>query len=181
MQRPRIDLITVFGLGKMRPASGTWGSLPPVLVAALLLAVGLGQTSWPDSTNPAPHWNTLYWVIYHGVLLSIFIFFSAACLSQGTAAEAHFREKDPSNVVADEVAGQCLPLMFLPAVAIDTTFKAAITLVLAFLAFRIMDIVKPWPAGQLQRVPGGLGILIDDLFAGIYALVIVQVCIAITM
>ena len=44
----------------------------------------------------------------------------------------------------------------------------------AFLSFRLLDIVKPWPAKSLQRIPGGLGILIDDLIAGGYALAITQ-------
>jgi phosphatidylglycerophosphatase A len=94
---------------------------------------------------------------------------------QGDRAEVCFFKKDPSQVVADETAGQCLPLMFLPASAFATVGQAAFTIAWAFICFRLLDIVKPWPARGLQRVPGGWGILIDDLFAGVYALGIMQV------
>lgn len=153
--------ITVFGLGSMRPAPGTWGSLPPVVAAAALILL-----------NHGPHQSP--W-LFHGVQAAFLLVFSAACLFEGDRAEAHFGEKDPSNAVADETAGQTLSLLFLPAAACRDLPHAAATLALAFVAFRIMDIIKPWPARQLQKVPGGVGILIDDLFAGLYAAAIVQV------
>jgi phosphatidylglycerophosphatase A len=153
--------ITVFGLGSMRPAPGTWGSLPPVVAAAALIVLGHGPQQSP-------------W-LFHGVQLALLVIFSLACLFEGDRAEAHYGEKDPSNAVADETAGQTLSLFFLPASACRDLPHAAATLALAFVAFRIMDIIKPWPAKQLQRVPGGMGILIDDLFAGLYAAAIVQV------
>lgn len=158
-----LRVITVFGLGFMRPASGTWGSMPPVLVAAGLIAAGI-----------APGGSLAHTIAYHTVLGVLFFIFAAACVLQGDCAEARFGH-DPSEVVADEVAGQCLALAALPAGALATPGKAALTLLLAFLAFRVLDIVKPWPARQLQRVPGGWGILLDDIFAGLYAAVVVQV------
>jgi phosphatidylglycerophosphatase A len=179
MLRPNTNAITLFGIGRLRPAPGTWGSLPPIILAALLFAAGLGQTAWPDAPNPAlAQWHPLYWNVYHAAILALFAFASAACIVQGTAAEARFMTKDPSNVVADETAGQCIPLLFLPAAAIDSPARTAFTLLFAFLAFRAMDILKPWPAFRLQRIPGGMGILIDDLVAGVYALAIVQVALA---
>jgi phosphatidylglycerophosphatase A len=147
--------ITTFGLGSMRPAPGTWGSLPPVAAAALLFALGHGpeQSRW----------------LFDGVQAAFFVVFSIACVVQGDRAEAHFGRKDPSNVVADETAGQSLSLIFLPAAAFADLSRATVTLAIAFLAFRLLDIIKPWPARGLQRVPGGWGILIDDLIAGLYA------------
>lgn len=156
--RPPLRLITTFGLGKMRPASGTWGSLPPVVLAAGMIAMGLSPQG----------------VAFHLVLLGVLIFFSLACLVEGDEAEGRWG-KDPSNAVADETAGQCLPLMFLPAAATQTWGVAAFTLGFAFVAFRVLDIVKPWPARQLQRLPAGVGILIDDLISGLYAAILVQV------
>lgn len=152
--------ITTFGLGAMRPAPGTWGSLPPVLAAGLLCVVGHG----PDQSR---------W-LFDGLQIAFLSIFSAACIVQGDRAEAHFGRKDPSNVVADETAGQSLSLMFLPAAAMTEPARAAITLAIAFVAFRLLDIIKPWPARGLQRVPGGWGILIDDLIAGIYAALATQ-------
>lgn len=157
---------TTFGLGFVRPASGTWGSLPPVLLALGLEAAGFGAVGSP-------------WV-YNGVLLAVAIFFGMVCVVQGDRAEAKWG-KDPSNVVADETCGQCIPLLFLPAAAVATTGITLFTLAFAFVAFRLLDIVKPWPARGLQRVPGGWGILLDDLFAGVYALIIVQACARFTL
>lgn len=161
-----LRLITSFGLGYMRPASGTWGSLPPVILSALVLGLGHRGTYAPGTT---------LWLVEHAMLVLMLVLFSAACVRDGEAAEARFGKKDPGQVVADETAGQCLPLMFLPASAIVDWTGLLLTLGLAFVTFRICDIVKPWPARQLQKIPGGWGILIDDLFAGVYAMIIVQV------
>jgi phosphatidylglycerophosphatase A len=155
MPRSTLRLITTFGLGHMRPASGTWGSLPPVAVAGALMLVGLG----PDE---AP------W-IFRGVLSVILVVFCWVCIRDAEAAEARYGRKDPSQVVADETAGQCIPLMMIPAAVMSSPLLAAAALLYAFLAFRVLDIIKPWPAFMLQRVPGGWGILLDDLFAGFYA------------
>src|SRR5690606_13857895 len=91
--------------------------------------------------------------------------------------ESHFHKKDPGSVVADEVAGQSLVLLFLPWHAGDDLrtwqWNVAIALT-AFLTFRIMDIIKPRPARSLQSLEAGWGILIDDLIAGVYAAIIVQ-------
>lgn len=167
MRRTKLRFITVFGLGGMRPFPGTWGSLPPVVVAAIMLAAGLG----PDAAGA---WAWTPWLIYHGVLIVVMKVFALACLFDGDWAEARYGRKDPSNVVADETAGQCLALMFLPPAALATPVLAAFTLLYAFLAFRLMDIIKPPPARQLQAVPGGWGILLDDLVAGAFALGLVQ-------
>lgn len=161
LTRSDIPISTVYGLGRLRPAPGTWGSLPPVLIAGGLIAAGLGPSS-----NP---------IHYHLVLLAVLLFFSAGCVFEGEKAESFLCRKDPPDVVADEVAGQCLPLMFLPAWSVNSPTHAACTLLGAFLAFRLFDIIKLPPAGGLQRHPAGWGILLDDLVAGVQAMVLVQV------
>lgn len=153
-----LAMVTVFGLGHLRPAPGTWGSLPPVLLAALMFALGAG---------PAGHQ-----FIYLGVMLLVAVVFTLACVTQGDRAEARFLKKDPSQVVADETAGQAVTLMFIPPMA-GAGAAAAFSLIFAFLAFRLLDIVKPWPARQIQRIPGGWGVVLDDLAAGVYAGLIV--------
>lgn len=158
--RHRLLLITTFGLGYRRPASGTWGSLPPPAIAWAMMLAGMRPAQTPYA--------------YHGVLIGVLALFSYACVRDGDRAEARFGEKDPSNVVADETAGQTLPLMALPASAVGSAWHALLTCAAAFVLFRIFDIIKPWPARGLQRVPGGWGILLDDLFAGLYAAAIVQ-------
>lgn len=160
MPSPRLLLITTFGLGHMRPASGTWGSMPTVALAATLIFAGYGPTATP--------------VLYHAVLIAWMLVFCIACLLGGREAELAFGKKDPGQAVADETAGQAIPLLFLPAAATSTTNHTLLTLALAFVAFRIFDIIKLPPARQLQRLQGGLGILIDDLIAGVHALIVVQ-------
>lgn len=154
-----LRLITTFGLGRL-PASGTWGSLPPVLIAALLMALGHGPTHSP--------------VFYSFVIGGIGLLFTFACIRDADAAEARFGKKDPGQVVADETAAQCIPLLSLPSAALATPKLAAFTLFLSFIAFRLLDITKPFPAKQLQSVPGGWGILLDDLFAGVYAAILIN-------
>lgn len=72
-----------------------------------------------------------------------------------------FGLKDPGAVVFDEIAA--FPVVFL-----GTRF-GFVTAVLGFLLFRLFDVWKPWPARQLERLPGGLGIMADDFAAGVYA------------
>lgn len=163
-------LITTFGLGHMRPFPGTWGSIPPAVLACILAHVGLGPAG--DATA---------WWTYHAVLAIVCVTFCIICIALGDYAETSFGKKDPGSVVADETAGMCIPLMFIPAHAIDD-FPSAwggpwggpLVILLAFVLFRIFDIIKPWPCRQIQSVTGGWGILLDDLLAGIYALIGVQ-------
>jgi phosphatidylglycerophosphatase A len=84
-------------------------------------------------------------------------------------AARHFRHPDPSPVVVDEIAGQMLSLAFVP-----PTWRV---LVAGFFFFRIFDILKPFPAGALERLPGGAGIMADDLAAAIYANLVLQAAI----
>ena len=158
-------LLTTFGLGLMRPASGTWGSMPTVAIAGALMLLG----ARPCGAGLLPS------VIYHGVLLAVLLIFSWACIAYGDGAEIHFGKKDPGSVVADETAGQAIALMALPAASTGTFWHMAITLAIAFVTFRVTDILKLWPANGLQKYPGGWGILMDDLVAGVQALVVVQV------
>jgi phosphatidylglycerophosphatase A len=81
-------------------------------------------------------------------------------------AEQALGVEDPGQVVIDEVVGMFVSLLFLPA-----TWPVVAA---AFLAFRLFDIVKPWPAGRLERVPGGWGVMADDVMAGVYANLAVQ-------
>ncbi len=160
-------LVTTFGLGDLRPAPGTWGSIPPVLLAGVLIAAGFGNAVCPMGLMGCG--------VYNAAIVAVLILFCFACVQYGDAAEARFGRKDPSHVCADETAGVCIPLLFLPPQAVVTPVNTALTLLLVFVAFRIFDILKLPPAGGLQRVPGGWGILLDDLVAGVQALVVVQI------
>lgn len=179
MTHTRLPLITVFGLGHMRPASGTWGSMPPVVIAGILWLVGCS----PAATKPVSPLlfdavksmgSGVAEGVYYGVLSILFLVFCWACVRFGDQAEAMFGH-DPKECVADETAGQCLSLLVLPAAAFMTWKSAVLWLGVSFVLFRIFDIVKPWPARQIQKAPGGWGILLDDLFAGTYAAIVVGV------
>ena len=149
--------LTVFGLGHTRPASGTWGSLPPVLLVGIFAMIGVAPAS-----------------LLTGLMLWLLLLvFSAVCVIFGDRAEAKWG-KDASEIVADETAGMCIPLLLLPAATIATPALTVFTLVFAFLAFRAFDIAKPWPANALQRIPGGWGVLLDDLVAGLYAAIAIN-------
>jgi len=78
----------------------------------------------------------------------------------------HFRKSDPSHVVIDEVAGQLVTLA-----GASVGVGGAL---LGFVLFRAFDILKPWPVNKLEALPGGLGIMADDLMAGAYACAILH-------
>lgn len=143
---------------------------------AKLVATGLGSGYSPVAPGTA------------GSLLGVLLFLPLAGLDwraqlgaivaltvAGTLAAsrvaASVGKKDPGLVVVDEVAGQWVALFALP----FTPTTAA----LGFLLFRVMDIVKPWPARDLERLPGGLGIVADDLAAGVYANLALRVALAV--
>ena len=137
LKKPSHLFATWFGVGLIRPAPGTWGSL-----AALLL--------WYFA-------EFLHSSIY--IILPIFILFSWLVCSQ---ASQDSDSKDHSAIVIDEVAGMFLALSFV-------THEIIIYL-WTFLLFRLFDIWKPWPISLADKnVEGGLGILLDDLIAGLFA------------
>ncbi len=99
---------------------------------------------------------TLFWPLF------------ALLLITGVRASAwvveHWRQEDPKAVVIDEVVGQWLPLPFIP---LELWAYA-----LAFALFRFFDIVKPWPVSWAdKKVKGGLGIMLDDILAGFYTII----------
>jgi len=145
-------MVTVGGLGLLRPASGTWGSLPPPTLAAGLMLIGVG-TPWIAA-----------------LMAAIALLASAACVAHGDRSIAHYGRPDPGQVVADETAGQALALVAL--IWVDTAAVPLPWLVLPgalFFSFRAFDVLKPPPARQLERLPAGWGILCDDLAAGVMA------------
>jgi phosphatidylglycerophosphatase A len=82
-------------------------------------------------------------------------------------AERELGGKDPAPIVIDEVLGMLLTLAWLPA---SMPFIVA-----GFVAFRILDVLKPFPARQLEDAPGGLGVMLDDAMAGVYANIALRV------
>ena len=147
-QRLAFHLATVGGLGGRLPAPGTTvGSLVAALVFAALARLV------PAALLPVS-------AVVLVVLLPLAVW---AC-----GAEAARRGvSDPGAVVLDEVAGQWLALVALVAGTGTTPSLAAVGV--SFLLFRILDVLKPWPISALERLPGGWGVVADDLAAGLAA------------
>jgi phosphatidylglycerophosphatase A len=138
---------TFFGIGYMRRGPGTWGSAATVMC-------------WWSLSKVIPG-NLQLWVAIALVLFVVLLGIPAA-----TRVSRASSSKDPQFVVIDEVAGQLIALIAAP-----VTWK---TLLVGFILFRGFDIVKPPPVRQLERLPEGSGIVLDDVGAGLYALAIMQ-------
>ena len=139
---------TFFGVGLLRPGPGTWGSAATIVLW------------WMVSRGIAPAWQPL--AASGLAALAVLVGIPAAthvCRTSGL--------KDPQFVVIDEVAGQLVTLIAAP-----VTWKS---LLLGFILFRGFDIVKPPPVRQLEHLPEGSGIVIDDVAAGLYALGVMQI------
>jgi phosphatidylglycerophosphatase A len=140
---------TFFGAGLLKPGPGTYGS-----AAALLLWYGAAHLLHPSALSLA---------------IGTAITAIAATLIGIPAATIVAREsgrEDPGLVVIDEVAGQLIALIAIPA-----DWRHA---VLSLLLFRLFDILKPPPVRQLERLPAGTGIMLDDVAAGLLALIFAQ-------
>jgi phosphatidylglycerophosphatase A len=95
-----------------------------------------------------------------GVEIAAIVLLFAIGVWAGTAAEHHFGGIDPGPVVLDEVVGMLITLALLPVNGLGA--------VTGFLVFRVLDVVKPWPSAQFEKLPGGLGVMADDGMAAIY-------------
>lgn len=99
-----------------------------------------------------------------GAILAVF---AAGCWSAGVA-ERHFGRTDPGYVVIDEVMGMLITLFMNP-----VGWKGA---AVAFLLFRIFDVIKPYPANRLEALHGGVGVMADDGMAAVYANLVLRGC-----
>jgi len=139
---------TFFGIGRLRPGPGSWGSAATVLLWLLLTRLlAPGSQAWAAIGLAA---------------LAVAVGIPAA-----TRVARASNLKDPQFVVIDEVAGQLITL-----IAVPVSWKS---LLLGFILFRGFDMVKPPPVRQLESLPEGLGIVIDDVAAGLYALALMQI------
>lgn len=102
------------------------------------------------------------------ILLVLISVFSVVGIPIGTKFEALYG-KDPKQCTIDEMVGMWITLLFIP--------KKIWFIILAFIIWRILDIVKPFPANIAEKLDGGLGIMLDDIIAGIYALAISHIVI----
>jgi phosphatidylglycerophosphatase A len=141
-----LAVATVFGIGYVPLAPGTFGS-----IAGLVLWMVLPASA----------------AIHTAVILGLLVLGSIA----GNVAERHFSRTDPRQVVVDEVMGMLVTL-FLNPVGLKGAF-------VGFLFFRATDVMKPYPANRLERLPGGVGVMADDFMAAVYANLLLRATLAI--
>ncbi len=142
MQRILLWLATGFGLGLSPVAPGTVAS-----ILGVGIALALGRLAW-------------WWQVVAALALAL------AAIPICDVAEKHFAEKDDHRIVADEFLTFPICTIGLPCV------QHPWLLGVAFVTNRAMDILKPWPARQVQSLKGGLGVALDDAISCLYALAI---------
>ena len=148
-------IVTGLGTGYLPIAPGTWGSAAVCGLYLLVAWAMCGSAVWATA-----------------VMAAVAVLASVGCVALGRFAEDTFGRKDPGACTIDEWAGQALALLLLP---LGTTWQDRLIVAgAAFVAFRVFDIVKPPPAWHVQRLPHGWGVLLDDLFAGLYANIVCQ-------
>ncbi len=148
-------IATLFGVGYLRPAPGTWGSLAALPAAFVLLLFG----------GP--------WLL---IVATVLVVGLGVWATGSVISESH--DTDPSEVVIDEVAGQWIALWPI-AIGASNAGVSYLALwpgwVAAFLLFRLFDIWKPGPVGWADRRGDALGVMLDDVIAGVFAAIGVAV------
>jgi phosphatidylglycerophosphatase A len=138
---------TFFGVGFLKGGPGTYAS-----AITVLCWWGVGRAMAPG------------WLLPVAVIASVAI--TLAGIPPSTVVARESGRKDPGFVVIDEVAGQMIALIGTP---LDWKYLLA-----SFILFRGFDILKPFPLRRLEKLPEGTGIMLDDVGAGIYAVVLLQ-------
>ncbi len=145
--RGQLLVATFLGVGRMKPGPGTWGSLATVVIWAVLSRFLPGA-----------------WVVPGNIALAALAI--GVGIPAATLAARGSGLKDPQFVVIDETAGQLITLIGAP-----LAWKSFLA---GFILFRVFDIVKPPPVRQLEKLPEGTGIVVDDVAAGLYGLIVMQ-------
>jgi phosphatidylglycerophosphatase A len=141
-----------------------------VVALAIATVCGVGYAPFAPGTAGSVAGLALWLVLPHsasvqaGTILALFVAGSWA----GTVAERHFGQPDPGPVVVDEVMGMLMTLWMNP-----VGWQGALV---AFLLFRLLDVVKPYPANRLEDLGGGIGVMADDAMAAVYANLALRLC-----
>jgi len=156
----KLLLCTSFGLGLLPKAPGTCGSLAPLFIVLACGHFGIVQG----------------WLL--GILTLLIIVSSIVTVRLAPWYANYFGEKDPAQIVSDEVAGQSIALLAMAWLIPDIDISPEIWISLAmyaFVLFRLFDIWKPWIIDKSQHLPSGWGVLMDDLLAGFFAGILVLI------
>jgi phosphatidylglycerophosphatase A len=146
---------TFFGAGLLKPGPGTWGSVAATLLWCIWV-IPHTRSAYPGEIDLVYSVNEL------STLLAV-ILVTAIGIPAATRIAKESGREDPGHVVIDEVAGQWLTLV----ICRPDWPHALVALAL----FRLFDITKPWPIRKLEALPGGWGIMLDDLAAGLFGLI----------
>jgi len=154
-------IASCFGLGRMPVAPGTWGSLPPAIIFGLMCQFHVSGI-----------WISI-------VMSALTIAGSIICVKFAPSIIRATRNTDPREIVADEIAGQAVTFLTIAFLGLETFSTGHIWLITAggFFLFRLFDIAKPCPIRRLEKLPKGWGVLTDDLMAGAYAGIVLQIII----
>ena len=162
--------LTTFGVGYLPLAPGTWGSLLAVGFYAFLSNTFSSFRYTPSTAPPEAMVAAI-----HAVILVAFAAFVILGIWAATRSIELLGNTDAPQAVVDEVIGQLTVFLFIP-------FTRSWVLICAgFLLFRLFDIWKPFPIDKLQDLPGGVGVVADDIAAGIFAGIVLSVVHAISL
>ena len=158
---------SALGWGLIPFAPGTWGSFGTLLAFVACFGVAAWGEVLPGFAGLLPAEGRDPPLLMGSVLaVTVLVFWAGRAL--GNHASRDWGRKDPGGFVVDEVVGQLLAL--LPLLGSDLPLLPTLA---AFGLFRLFDIAKPWPCRQLERLAGGVGIMADDVAAGLYAMALV--------
>jgi phosphatidylglycerophosphatase A len=164
--------VATCGVGYLPIAPGTYGA-----------AVGVGlylMWRWVEvklflaGLHRGINIGALYWMQVSAGLLALLLVTLVGIWASNRAVKLLGR-KDPGQIVIDEVAGQVITLAILPSAA---GWKG---IVAGFFLFRLFDIWKPFPVRKLEQLPEGLGVMMDDVFAGMYAAIVLSMFLALRL
>ena len=170
--KPHISLLlaTWFGLGYLPKAPGTWGSVGAMALALLMAWTNTrNHTAMLASPENGNFWTTGLLSSSGEVSITLMIAVMGVIVAGRAARYAQI--EDPRWIVIDEVSGQLITY-YLFFWILPLNWKSWL---LGFILFRAFDIWKPFPARQLEHLPGGWGIMADDWMAGIYAAIVLRV------
>jgi phosphatidylglycerophosphatase A len=135
---------TLFGIGFISLAPGTFGSLCAILIWYVFIDL----------------FSIFYFIALFLFVLSVSFYLTDIYLD-------NYKKKDPSEVIVDEFLGQSIPLLFI------VNFNIYEVLI-AFVTFRFFDIYKIYPINKMEDLKGSYGVILDDIVAGIYSLIILM-------
>jgi phosphatidylglycerophosphatase A len=167
--------IATCGVGYIPLAPGTWGSLLGIGLYLLLRWATRLVPSFAGVNSFLLYDPGTVFLATELVVITLVTLIGVWAASRVERLEG---KKDPGKVVIDEVAGQLIALLPVPLLA---SAPWRLWIIIGFFLFRAFDIVKPYPVRQLEALPSGLGIVVDDLGAGAYAAVVLSILISLFM